>query len=112
MNQRLNEDKNNIQMENDKLRNHIMTLTNQNQKLICEIENVIDQDEKMKEQLSRKDRIVSLLRNNKSTLEQSLKNLDDFLNRSGNNIMMMSTSSGNVTGSPKYTYNRMSPSQS
>jgi septal ring factor EnvC (AmiA/AmiB activator) len=110
MNQRLNEDKNNIQMENYKLRNHIMTLTNQNQKLICEIENVIDQDEKMKEQLSRKDRIVSLLRNNKSTLEQSLKNLDDFLNRSGNNMMMMSTSSGNNTGSPRYTYNRM-PSQ-
>jgi len=111
MNQRLNEDKNNIQMENDKLRNHIMTLTNQNQKLICEIENVIDQDEKMKEQLGRKDRIISLLRNNKSTLEQSLKNLDDFLNRSGNNVMMMSTSSGNATGSPRYTYNRMSPSQ-
>jgi chromosome segregation ATPase len=90
------EDKNQFNMENDKLRNHIYILTDQNQKLIAEIENVLDQDLKMKEHLSRKDRITILLRNNKNTLEQSLNNLDNFLNRSGNLR----------SASPKYTYNR------
>jgi chromosome segregation ATPase len=104
MNQRINDDKMNGQVENDKLKNHIMVLTQQNQKLIAEIENVIDQDEKMKEQLARKDRIVSLLRNNKATIEQSLNNLDDFLNRSNN---AFKTQSNNM--SQRYTYNRMSP---
>ena len=86
MNQRITDDKMNGQMENEKLKNHIMVLTQQNQKLIAEIENVIDQDEKMKEQLARKDRIVAVLRNNKMTIEQSLNNLDDFLNRSNSKI--------------------------
>ena len=105
MNQRISDDKMNGQIENDKLKNHIMVLTQQNQKLIAEIENILDQDEKMKEQLSRKDRIVSLLRNNKSTIEHSLNNIDDFLNRSNNNAFK--TQSNNV--SQRYTYSRMSP---
>ena len=105
MNQRITDDKMNGQIENDKLKNHIMVLTQQNQKLIAEIENILDQDEKMKEQLSRKERIVSLLRNNKSTIEHSLNNIDDFLNRSNNNVFK--TQSNNV--SQRYTYSRMSP---
>jgi chromosome segregation ATPase len=105
MNQRITDDKMNGQIENDKLKNHIMVLTQQNQKLIAEIENILDQDEKMKQQLSRKDRIVSLLRNNKSTIEHSLNNIDDFLNRSNNNAFK--TQSNNV--SQRYTYSRMSP---
>ena len=105
MNQRITDDKMNGQIENDKLKNHIMVLTQQNQKLIAEIENILDQDEKMKDQLSRKERIVSLLRNNKSTIEHSLNNIDDFLNRSNNNAFK--TQSNNV--SQRYTYSRMSP---
>ena len=85
-----------------------MVLTQQNQKLIAEIENVIDQDEKMKEQLARKDRIVAVLRNNKMTIEQSLNNLDDFLNRSNSNMQR----STNISQQQRYTYNRMSPSVS
>ena len=108
MNQRITDDKMTGQMENEKLKNHIMVLTTQNQKLIAEIENVIDQDEKMKEQLARKDRIVALLRNNKMTLEQSLNNLDDFLNRSSSNMQR----STNISQQQRYTYNRMSPSMS
>ena len=108
MNQRITDDKMSGQMENEKLKNHIMVLTTQNQKLIAEIENVIDQDEKMKEQLARKDRIVALLRNNKMTLEQSLNNLDDFLNRSSSNMQR----STNISQQQRYTYNRMSPSMS
>ena len=108
MNQRITDDKMNGQMENEKLKNHIMVLTQQNQKLIAEIENVIDQDEKMKEQLARKDRIVAVLRNNKMTIEQSLNNLDDFLNRSNSNMQR----STNFSQQQRYTYNRMSPSVS
>ena len=108
MNQRITDDKMNGQMENEKLKNHIMVLTQQNQKLIAEIENVIDQDEKMKEQLARKDRIVAVLRNNKMTIEQSLNNLDDFLNRSNSNMQR----STNISQQQRYTYNRMSPSVS
>ena len=107
LNAKMNEDKLNITNENDKLRNHILVLTNQNQKLIAEIENIIDQDEKMKEQLMRKDRITALLRSNKSTLDQSLNSLDDFLNRSANNeTNFRSGGKMGMSNSPRYTYNR------
>lgn len=101
INQKVNEDKVSGQMENDKLRNHIMVLTQQNKKLIGEIENVIDQDEKMKEQLNRKDRIVALLRNNKTTVDQSLNNLDDFLTRS------RGAQRNEASPNQRYTYNRI-----
>lgn len=74
-----------LQEENAKLRNHIMTLTEQNQNLINEIDNVIEEDEKMISILNRKDRIGSLLMSNRSTIDQSLNNLDEFINR-GNNF--------------------------
>lgn len=99
MNRRANDDKTGLQIENDKLRNYILILTQQNEKLIAEIENIIEQDEQMKESLMRKDRIVALLRSNKTTLERSLNNLDEFLNRS---------SSNSISKSPQYTYNRSS----
>ena len=44
-------------MENDKLKEHFNVLTCQNQKLIGELENVLAQDEKMNEPLSRRDKI-------------------------------------------------------
>ena len=74
-----------LQEENAKLRNHIMTLTEQNQNLINEIDNVIEEDEKMISILNRKDRIGTLLMSNRSTIDQSLNNLDEFINR-GNNF--------------------------
>lgn len=70
-----------LQDENAKLRNHIMVLTDLNQTLINEIDNVIDEDAKMKCILDRKDRINSVLVNNRCTIDQSLNNLDDFINK-------------------------------
>ena len=87
----VSQDKMEKDMQNDKLKNHIVLLTQQNQKLIDEIRNVVDQDERMKEQLSRKERILSLLRNNKNSIEMSLKDLGDFLGRSTNSPVPQNT---------------------
>ena len=70
-----------LQDENTKLRNHILNLTEQNQNLINEIDNVIDEDDKMQAILNRQDRISSLLMSNRSTIDQSLNNLDECINR-------------------------------
>ena len=70
-----------LQDENAKLRNHILVLTDLNQTLINEIDNVIDEDAKMKCILDRKERINSVLANNRCTIDQSLNNLDDYINR-------------------------------
>ena len=69
-----------LEEENGKLRNHIMILTEQNQNLINEIDNIIESDEKMINVLNRKDRISSLLLSNRSTIDQSLNNLDECIN--------------------------------
>ena len=74
--------KNNLlQDEYTKLRNHIMILTDLNQNLIKEIDNVIEEDSKMKCILDRKERINSVLANNRCNIDQSLNNLDDYINR-------------------------------
>ena len=79
------ENKNNLlQDENTKLRNHIMTLTEQNQNLINEIDCVIEEDEKAKYILDRKKRISSVLLTNRNTIDQSLNNLDECINRRNN----------------------------
>ena len=70
-----------LQDENSKLRNHIMILTEQNQNLINEIDNIIEEDEKNLNILNRKDRITSLLMNNRSIIDQSLNELDEGINR-------------------------------
>ena len=58
-----------------------MVLTDLNQTLINEIDNVIDEDAKMKSILDRKERINSVLMNNRCTIDQSLNNLDDYINK-------------------------------
>ena len=67
--------------ENTKLRNHIMILTELNQNLINEIDNVIEEDEKMKFILNRKERINSVLASNRYNIDQSLNNLDEYINK-------------------------------
>ena len=79
------DDKTRIQIENEKLKQHIMVLTEENQKLICEFENIIEQDEKMKEQLGRKNKIFQILRNNKNNVEKSLSSLEGYINNNNNN---------------------------
>lgn len=70
-----------FELENDKLRSHVKVLTDQNQKLIDELVNVLNQDEQMKVSLARKDQIACLLRNNENTINQSVNALQDYINR-------------------------------
>jgi chromosome segregation ATPase len=69
-----------LQDENDKLRKHIMVLTNLNQTLNNEIDNIINEDEKMQCILDRKERINSVLVNNRCNIDKSLNSLD-YINR-------------------------------
>ena len=99
------------QIDNQNLKNHINVLTSQNKKLICELENVLAQDEDMKKKFARKDNVVLLLTNNKNCLDQSVNSLDELINGNrGNNfcqsknIMSASDSIHFKTSSPKYTY--------
>jgi phosphotransacetylase len=97
-----NDDRNkNYKIENDKLRNQIRLLESQNQDIINEIDNILDEDRKMKEILTRKNRITSLLRDNNDSLEKSINNLDSYLNKSYNNSYNNYNYSSN---SPRYTY--------
>ena len=82
MMQQNDENSNNLlQEENAKLRNNIMILTEQNQNLINEIDNIIEEDEKAKYVLDRKKRINNVLLVNRNTIDQSLNNLDECINK-------------------------------
>ena len=88
-------------IENDKLRNQVRILESQNEDIINEIDNIINEDKKMKEVLKRKNRIISLLRNNNDTLEKSINNLDTYINNSYNTYNENIKYQSNL---PKYTY--------
>ena len=107
--EQVSNDNNAYQLDNQNLRNHINVLTNQNQKLICELENVLCQDEDMKRKFARKDNTAALLRNNKNCLEQSVNSLDEFINGNcGQQSNVRLSGSGSVqyrSTSPRYTYN-------
>ena len=77
--EQVSDDNDAFQLDNQNLRNHINVLTSQNKKLICELENVLCQDEDMKRKLARKDNVAMLLRNNQNCLEQSVNSLEDCL---------------------------------
>ena len=66
--------------ENDKLRKHILVLSDLNQNLNNEIENVICEDQKMRTVLNRKDRINSVLTSNRCRIDKSLNSLDGYIN--------------------------------
>ena len=61
----------NFQNKNGKLKGHIMLLTKQNQKLLGELENVKDQDLRLKTLLSRKDKSSMILKGVKGCIENS-----------------------------------------
>ena len=70
-----------LQNENEKLRNHIMVLSDLNKILVNEIDNVINEDARMKNILNRKERINSVLASNRCVIDQSLNNLDECINK-------------------------------
>ena len=108
--QATNDSKNN-QIENGKLKGHIMVLTQQNQKLLGELENVKDQDLRMKTLLSRKDQSTMILNGVHGCIEQAAMCLEkienDPINCGRNNNLMNSTgSSGKYrSSSPSMKYN-------
>ena len=73
-----NKEKNKIM--NNKLKNQVILLESQNENLIKEIDNILEEHKKMKEIIKRKSRITSLLKSNNDNLEQSINDLDTFLN--------------------------------
>ena len=106
-------DSKNSQIENGKLKEHIMLLTQQNQKLLGELENVKDQDLRMKTLISRKEQSSAILRNVHDCIEQATICLEkienDPINCSRRNNLMNSTNSSNEkyrSSSPpvRYTY--------
>ena len=105
-------DSKNSQVENGKLKEHIMLLTQQNQKLLGELENVKDQDLRMKTLLSRKDQSNMVLRGVHGCIEQAAICLEkiesDPINCGRNNNLMNSPGNNNKyrTSSPpmRYTY--------
>ena len=112
-NQASNESKNS-QIENGQFKEHIMLLTQQNQKLLAELENIKDQDLRMKTLLSRKDQSSMVLRSVHDCIEQATicfgKIENDPINYGmrSNNLMNSSGSNGNNyrSSSPpvRYTY--------
>ena len=95
------------QIKNNKLKEHIMVLTQQNQKLLDELDNVKCQDLKMKSLLSRKDQSSMLLRGVYGCIEQGTMCLEKIENdpigyargnfRSNSNEKIRSNS-------PRYSY--------
>ena len=104
-------DSKNSQIENGKLKEHIMLLTQQNQKLLGELENVKDQDLRMKTLISRKEQSSAILRNVHGCIEQATICLEkienDNINCGRNNLMNSTASTGKYRSSSppvKYTY--------
>ena len=73
-----------LQEENAKLRDHILVLTDLNQTLNNEIDDVINEDAKMRCILDRKERINSVLVSNRCAIDNSLNSLDEYINRTNN----------------------------
>ena len=78
---RVNEEKADSDLENQKLREHIMILTNQNEKLANELRCILEEDFGLINVLKRTDRVSNLLNSNKACLEDSLNALDQFLSK-------------------------------
>jgi len=89
-NEKLVEDNEKLFSEIEKLKNHIILLTEQNQKLTEELDLFTEQDEKIKAQLSRRDRVNLLKKSNQFYLEKSLSKFDETNNNVNNNSRNLS----------------------
>ena len=97
INSQYNKTKDCNKIQNDKLKKQVIILENQNNILINEIENILDEDRRKKEIINRKGRITSLLRNNNDTLERSINDLDKLTCNYGYDY-------DNQASSPRFTY--------
>ena len=100
-------DSKNSQIQNDKLKGHIMILTQQNQKLLDELDNVKCQDLRMQTLLSRKEQSSMILRGVNGCIQQGTLCLEKIENdpigyARGN---LRNNSKENFrSNSPKYNY--------
>lgn len=110
---KLSEERGMYQNENEKLKEHIIILTRQNQDLIDEIDNVIKDDENMKDILNRCDRMSYIIKETENLISKvpneviCVNDFDNYNKSIGaeNNICMTkSTITREGTFSPKFTY--------
>ena len=80
MNSKIIEIKTIHDMENDKLKNQINILEQQNQGIINVIDYILEEDKNVKQVLKRKNRILSILHNNNDILEKSVNSLNSNIN--------------------------------
>ena len=109
-------ERNMLQMETNKLQEHVMILTKQNENLSNEINEVIKEDNQMKDILNRCDRMSTMLKSNDSILSQMPQEL---LNASNcfemNKSQMIPDNRRELSQnmdrqrslSPKFTYSRI-----
>ena len=83
INAQYNKYKNVNKIRNDNLKNQVSKLEYQNNTLIKEIDNIMDEDRRMKEIINRKERINYLLIDNNNNLERSIYDLDKYNNYYG-----------------------------
>ncbi len=110
------EERNMFQMETDKLKEHIMILTKQNEELSDEVEGIIKGDNQMRDILNRSKRMSTMLQTNDSILSQMPPELVNAANcfestksqMSPNRRMDLSQSIERKRClSPKFTYSRL-----
>ena len=110
------EERNMFQMETDKLKEHIMILTKQNEELSDEVEGIIKGDNQMRDILNRSKRMSTMLQTNDSILSQMPPELVNASNcfesaksqMSPNRRMDLSQSIERKRClSPKFTYSRL-----
>ena len=110
------EERNMFQMETDKLKEHIMILTKQNEELSDEVEGIIKGDNQMRDILNRSKRMSAMLQTNDSILSQMPPELVNASNcfestksqMSPNRRMDLSQSIERKRClSPKFTYSRL-----
>ena len=80
INAEYNKSKDINKIRNDKLKNQVIILESQNNTLINEIDNILEENRRMKEILNRKERTNYLLKYNNSNLERSMNDLDKYSN--------------------------------
>ena len=110
------EERNMYQMETEKLKEHIMRLSKQNENLSDEIDGVIKDDNQMRDILNRTDRMSTMLKTNDSIISQMPQELINASNRfDGNKSQMCPDNRMELSQSierqrslsPKFTYSRM-----
>ena len=110
------EERNMYQMETEKLKDHIMRLSKQNENLSDEIDGVIKDDNQMRDILNRTDRMSTMLKTNDSIICQMPQELINASNRfDGNKSQMCPDNRMELSQSierqrslsPKFTYSRM-----